>query len=332
MSSEPVAGKGDSTPLVSVVIVNYNGKRFLEACLHAVATVAFSRYAHEVIVVDNQSSDGSQALLRQWPGITYIESAVNTGFTGGNNLGVQAARGDIVLLLNNDTRVETCLDPMVDALLCGGTGVVGCRLLYGDGRIQFSSGHEHTPLRIVLSWLGLEKQAWLPPVFRRLETHPGFYEQNHSQLAWVSGAALMTHTALWRQLGGLDESYFMYCEDVDYCRRVRQTGAAVAYTAASTITHFEGAGKEWIGINALLRTARSYVLYVSKHFGSARSRLMACALGLLFMGRAVAFHGLSVLRRHVDARRLNSNKARAFREAGSQLLHCALTGMTPKLP
>jgi GT2 family glycosyltransferase len=318
--------------LVSVVIVNYNGKPFLEACLQAVSTVAFSKYRHEVVIVDNQSSDGSQAWLRQCQGITYIESPTNTGFTGGNNLGVKAAKGDVILLLNNDTRVESCLDSMVDELLSNQVGVVGCQLRYGDGRIQFSTGYEHTPLRIVLSWLGLEKRSGLPRIFRRLETNPTFYDSPHSAIDWVSGAALLTHTKLWRKLGGLDDNFFMYCEDVDYCRRVRLAGQRISYVSGARITHYEGAGKEWIGVNALLRTSRSYVLYVRKHFGAVRARLMATGLSTLFLTRALAFQLKSVFKRQADARRIQASKADAYAKAGTQLMLCALTGQTPRQP
>lgn len=318
--------------LVSVVIVNYNGKHFLAHCLDSLQKVAFQKWRHEIIVVDNASSDGSQEWLRQRTDIRFIESPVNTGFTGGNNLGAQAARGDILFLLNNDTRVETCLDPMVDELLQAGAGVVGCLLHYGDQRLQFSAGYEHTPLRIVLSWLGLEKRAWLPSIFKRLATDARFYAQRQSPIAWVSGAALMTHTALWRQLGGLDERYFMYCEDVDFCRRVRLAGHTVTFTPQARITHFEGGGKPWLGIKALQRSARSYVLFVVKHFGGFSVRLMALCLGTIFLTRTLAFYALSTLKRTPDARALLADKAQAFGTVGSGLLKCALTGQIPELP
>lgn len=319
--------------LISVVIVNYNGLKFLQQCLDAVSRIAFSKYDFEIVVVDNASSDGSQALLREWPGVTYIESPVNTGFTGGNNLAAKAAKGDILLLLNNDTQVETSLDPMVDELLRPGVGAVGCRLHYGDGRLQFSSGHEHTALRIACSWFGVEKWAWLPKIFRRLETDPAFYDADHSQVDWVSGAALMTWTHLWQQIGGMDESFFMYCEDVDYCRNLRLAGQSVRYTRASSITHYEGAGKVWIGPNALQRTARSYVIYVNKHFGALRSRLMAGALGSTFILRAAVFSAMAILRRlPVDRGAVLKEKGTAFLQSGKSLLRCAISGQQPELP
>lgn len=318
--------------LVSVVIVNYNGLKFLQDCLDTAFQKAFSKHDFEIIVVDNNSTDGSQQLLRNRPDITYIESKINTGFTGGNNLGAKAAKGDILFLLNNDTRVETSLDPMVEELLRPHIGVVGCRLQYGDGRLQFSSGHEHTPLRIACSWFGVEKWGWLPKIFRRLETNAVFYGAHRTHVDWISGAALMTPTALWRKLGGLDENFFMYCEDVDYCRNARLAGLTVSYTPASVITHYEGAGKAWIGINALLRTSRSYVLYVDKHFGQAQSRLMAAALGSTFALRALAFSGLSLLKSGTDRGVILRDKGAAFFKAGTSLLGCAISGQPPPLP
>jgi len=195
-----------------------------------------------------------------------------------------------------------------------------------------SAGYEHTPGRIVLSWLGFEKRAWMPGIFKRIETDARFYAQRQPAVAWVSGAALMTHTALWRQLGGLDERYFMYCEDVDYCRCIRQTGQRVVFTPQSLITHFEGGGKPWVGSKALQRSTRSYVLFVVKHFGGLRVRFMALALGSIFLVRTLAFFTLALIKRTPDVRAVLADKAQAFRAAGAGLLRCAFTGQIPELP
>lgn len=112
MSIEAHVTPSADRPLVSIIVVNFNGKQFLTECLNSAFDKAFKKYPFEIVVVDNCSQDGSQQIpLRARPDITYIESDTNTGFTGGNNLGVRAAKGELVFLLNNDTRVETCLDP-----------------------------------------------------------------------------------------------------------------------------------------------------------------------------------------------------------------------------
>jgi hypothetical protein len=107
----------------------------------------------------------------------------------------------------------------------------------------------------------------------------------------------------------------------------------VSYTRASSITHYEGAGKVWIGPKALQRTTRSYVVYVSKHFGPSRSRLMAGALGCTFMLRALAFSATAVLRRlPADRGAVLKEKGAAFLQSGKSLLRCAISGQQPQLP
>ncbi len=319
------------TPDVSVVIVNYNGLAFLPGCLDSLHR-AFSRFTHEVIVVDNASSDGSQAWLIERRDIRYIALSENTGFTGGNNVGVAAAEGRVVLLLNNDTLLQTPLDDMIAKALAPGVGVVGCRLLYGDGRQQFSVGLDHQPLRIVLSWLGLEKRHRLPDVFRRLETDPTFYLVDHASVPWVSGAVLATPRALWQKLSGLDEEFFMYCEDVDYCKRARDAGFSVAYDSSVLVTHFEGAGKAWIGSAALLRTVRAYFIYLEKHAGIQRARLCAAGLAAVFALRCMAFAALTLLAKADTHKAIRRMQAKGFASACQVMAIAAVRGQRPALP
>lgn len=318
-------GMTDREPDVSVLIVNYNGLQFMEACLDSVAK-AFLKFRHEVIVIDNDSSDGSQAYLRARGDIRYIESAENLGFTGGNNRAAREARGRILLLLNNDTCVHGVLDPLVDSVSDPAVGVAGCRLVYGDGRQQFSVGLRHSPARIVLSWLGLEKRHWLPSVFRRLETDRTFYDTSHSEVDWVSGACFATPRALWERLGGFDETFFMYCEDVDYCFRVVEEGLRVSYRADVRVTHFEGAGRPWIGHPALQRTVRSYLHLVGKHAGRPTTRLMSLGLGMVFAMRAFAFGARAHLSVGQSDQGVNRDKGAGYLKVGRALFSHALLG------
>jgi GT2 family glycosyltransferase len=304
-------------PDVSVVIVNYNGLRFLPECLDTVRA-AFTRYSAEVIVIDNASVDGSQAFLRTRPDIRYIESTENLGFTGGNNRAAREATGRVLLLLNNDTRCDGSLDALIDEALQPEVGVAGCHLVYGDGRLQFSVGFEHTPVRIALSWLGLEKQWRTPDVFRRVQTRPGFYAQSSPSVDWVSGACLATRREVWERLGGLDDAFFMYCEDVDYGRRVRQLGLRASYRADVTVTHYEGAGKAWAGRATVLRTLRSYLLFVTKHFGRGAASRLALSLGLVFSAKALAHAGRAVLSQTAERRALQRDKRNGYFNAAQQ--------------
>lgn len=324
------AGRNPRAPLpdVSVIIVNYNGLRFMAECLDSLKT-AFDHYSFEVIVIDNASSDGSQAFLRGRDDIHYIESAINLGFTGGNNRAAADARGRVLLLLNNDTRVQGKLDALVAQALRPDVGAAGPRLAYGDGRLQFSVGFHHSPVRIVLSWLGLERRHRLPTVFRRTQTEPAFYDVGHEDVDWVSGAVLATRTEVWRALDGLDDMFFMYCEDVDYCLRVRNAGLRVTYLPEVCVTHYEGAGKAWIGAAALSRTARSYFKFTDKHSGPAQARRLALVLSAVFLGRSLAFWMLGLVSFSKPERSaLRLDKGRGYHAAAKQLFRAAWQGST----
>ncbi|MCJ7602649.1 MAG: glycosyltransferase [Desulfobulbaceae bacterium] len=275
--------------LVSIIIVNYNGRNFLDDCITSIKK--FVSVPYEIIIVDNASADGSCDYIKtSWPDIKLVESKDNSGFTGGNNLGVSHARGNLVFLLNNDTKLLSDIK-----LACGmfsadpNLGVVGGRLYYGNGRQQFSIGLEHSPLRIILSWAGAKKATMLPSLFRREILDEKSYTLPHCSVAWVSGACLITRRELWLELQGLDEQYFMYIEDVDYCKRVRLAGYRVAYTPELEVVHYEGAGKAWVGDMALTRTLRSYLIYTEKFYGSFSALFLRLGLSLIFLLRALAY-------------------------------------------
>ena len=281
-------GRAGQAPLVSVIIVNFNGIGFLDDCIDTLKN-AFKKYSSEIIVVDNASTDGSREFLRQSKGIRLIELEKNCGFARGNNVGANQARGAFLLLLNNDTKCLTDLDGFIEMMGDGKLGACGCALAYADGRLQLSVGYEHSPLRIVMSWIGLAGSGKGKSIFSRMVRDPDFYLRRQHDVDWVSGASLLTRSDVWRRLGGFDEAIFMYCEDVDYCKRVRQLGYEVAFCPDVRVLHHEGAGKAWIGSNALQQTARSYLTYVAKHHGGLSRFGVALSLATVFMLRAFAY-------------------------------------------
>ena len=320
-------------PRVSVVVVNYNGLRFLPGFFESM-TRAFECHVFELIVVDNNSTDGSVAWLRahtQHFAFRLFALQQNTGFTGGNNFGAAWARGEVLLLINNDTAWREPLDAMIDAAMAPGVGAVGCQLRYGDGRLQNSIGLEHTAPRIVLSWLGLEKRPGAPPLLRKFETRPEIYARSNDAVAWVSGACFATRTDVWQRLRGLDAELFMYCEDVDYGRRAREHGWRVTYLAAPVVTHFEGGGKAWVGGDALLRTARSYYIVTAKASGRGVARAFSVALAGVFALRSLAFAGLALASNLPGPRGVREAKAAGYRHAAACLGRAAWSGQTPPL-
>jgi len=319
---------GKEPPLVSVIIVNFNGLRFMDECIRTLAN-AFDKYPFEIVVVDNSSSDGSQDWLRARDDIVYVESKLNTGFTGGNNLGAAHASGQRLLFINNDTRVISKLDILVDLLDDSEIGLAACRLQYGDMRQQYSFGFDHSPIRIALSWLGVEKWHSLPTVFRRLETNPAAYLRDHDNLDWTSGACFVIRTTDWVSLRGFDTAFFMYCEDVDLCVRIRQLGKRVAYTADCQVIHYEGSGKAWIGYAALKRTVRSYQIFTMKHYGNSTAILLSIWLGVIFLSRSAVFYMLALASDRNRA--VRKEKATGFWRAGA-LLFSSLSPTAMKAP
>jgi len=308
---------------LSILIVNFNGKKFLGPCFESIfqhVTVPF-----EIIVVDNASFDDSVSYIRRnYPTVKLVENPVNSGFSGGNNLAAKNARGRYLLLLNNDTVIRSSLTPLINFMDSENSiGVLGCRLFYGDGRQQESIGHIPSIFSLVFSWTPF---AWIFPYsakFRRLVTsNSKLYDQTFSEVEWISGACLLTRSFLWEQLGGLDEQYFMYMEDTDYCRRVRESGYKIAYSASCEVTHFEGGGGSWIGERAVLNTIDSYIVYVKKYYGT-----MAVIVFRILLAQVLAFRSLAFFITATLGASLNGHeKASAFWRAAIRLLSIRRTG------
>lgn len=302
--------------LLSIIIVNYNGTQYLRDCLNSIKQMINCEY--EVIIVDNASSDGStQYLKNNFPWVKLIENNCNSGFSAGNNLGVSIARGDYILLLNNDTLILDDIQPAMEVFENNDDiGVIGCKLLYGDGRLQFSNGYDHTPLRITLSWIGLQKFNFLPSIFRREERRTSHYDKIQHNVSWVSGAFLITRKHLWKKLGGMDDHYFMYVEDVDYCKRVRDAGYRVVYLPSIKIIHYEGGGKVWLGRNALHNTVNSYLKYVHKHHNKIAVFFMRYVLCGIMLLRGIVYGAIFM----VINKDVYKEKCKAFSGVGASIL------------
>lgn len=211
---------------VSAIIPVWNGEAHLTACLDALLVQAGVEL--EVIAVDNGSSDGSAALLRQrYPAVRLIESERNLGYAGGCNVGLRAAGGDVLLLLNQDTVVRPgWAATLYAALQDTSVGVVGCKLLYNDGLVQHAGG--------ILRWPRAEADHW-----GHCEADDGRWDVPREP-DYVSGAAWGMRRDTFERVGELDEGFWpAYYEDDDYCLRVRQAGLRVLYVPRAVAVHAE---------------------------------------------------------------------------------------------
>ena len=231
-----------SQPL-AIIIVSYNARGDLERCLASLHSPP-PAIGHEIVVVDNQSSDGSAEAARRWPGVRVIEAGSNAGFAHANNLGLRATRSTNVLLLNSDTIVPAgAIDRLVAELdREPDVAVVGPRLVDADGRAELSFGRMIGPLN-ELRQKRIARSAAVDTLTRRRQ-HPD----------WVSGACLLVRRADADAVGGLDERFFMYTEDVDFCAAIRARGRQILFTPDVEIVHLRGRS----AANAPAATAHAY--------------------------------------------------------------------------
>lgn len=217
---------------ISVIVVSYNTCNILERCLHA-AIDALHGFAYELVVVDNASNDGSQAMVKEkFPGCHLITNLMNQGFARACNQGIQCSQGSIILLLNSDAFLNPdAIQKMIPAIQSlPMAGILGPALVYPDGRVQRDHGPLPTLFTEVCSLLGLDKPSLRIPLNKQVK-----------QTGVVSGACMLVKRVLLDQIGLFDESYFFFSEEIDLCRRANQGGWVVYYLPAAEVIHMEGA-------------------------------------------------------------------------------------------
>jgi N-acetylglucosaminyl-diphospho-decaprenol L-rhamnosyltransferase len=267
-------------PELSVVIVNWNVRDLLRRCLESVFVAGGPSTDHasprtEVIVVDNASTDGSVEMIRtEFPQVTILTNTANLGFAGGNNQGIAAAQGRYVLLLNADAEVlGDALSVLVQYMGAhSDVGLVGPQLLYPDGRVQSSRRRFPTLATLFLESTWLESLA---P--RSLLNRYYVLDQPDSALLdvdWVVGAAMLIRRETLQQVGGLDEGFFMYSEELDWCRRIKAAGWRVVYQPAAQIVHHVGKSSEQAIPDRHINFQRSKIRYTHKYHGPVTAKTL----------------------------------------------------------
>ena len=263
-------------PLVSIIILSWNVRDLLRACLRSLP-IGDSRI--EIIVVDSASTDGAPAMVQsEFPQVRLMASAENMGYTRGNNLGLRAARGRYLLILNPDTEISGDALAQMTAYMEAQpqVGVLGPQLLYPDGRIQ------STRRRFPTFLTALVESTWLQPyVGRGLLDH--FYardlrDDEIAEVDWVMGAAMFVRRQAYEQVGGLDEQFFMYSEELDWCRRMSAAGWKVVYFPPARIIHHQARSAAQVPAQTHIRFNSSKVLYVRKYRGWMLAELLRCWL------------------------------------------------------
>jgi hypothetical protein len=268
-----------------VIIVNYHSEALLRACLESLPSAAHP-VSFEVIVVDNSGTALSSGALDALPDVRRIDPGGNVGFAHACNLGMAAARGRHFLLLNPDTiahpgavaTLSRHLDVFPEA------GVVAARLLDPDGTLQYSCRRFPRPLSILFG-----RYALLTRLFpgNAVSRDYLYLEWDHATLRpvdWASGACLMARREVLDRVGGLDDGYFLFVEDMDWCRRVRDAGLEVLYVPQAEVTHRIGASRGPVPSWVMWERHRSMLRYVRKHFGWPRAVVGLVGAGLALRG------------------------------------------------
>lgn len=254
-------------PEVSIIIVSYNT---VKLTLKAIETV-YEQTKHvsfELIVLDNDSSDGSaEAIAERFPDLTLIASKKNHGFAAGNNVASKHATGEYLLLLNPDTEVY---DGAIDKLVAFANenpkaGIWGGRTVFPDGSLNFAScWNRMTPWSLFSSTIGLSR-AFPESEFLNPEEIGSWKRDTVREVDIVVGCFFLIKKDMWEELGGFDESYFMYGEETDLCLKMRKKGYRPMITPDATIMHIVGASAN-TRFDQILMITRAHVTLIRRHW------------------------------------------------------------------
>ena len=259
---------------VSVIIVNYNVKYFLELCLRSVLNAVHTLEV-EVIVIDNQSSDGSLPfLIPKFPTVNFIDAGTNLGFGKASNLGLANATGEYILFLNPDTVLPP--DALIKALdfFAHNTdaGAIGVKMIDGSGAFLKESKRSFpTPVTSLYKLFGLAALFPTSTVFSKY--HLGYLNENKNhEVAVLSGAFMMIKKMILDQIGGFDEQFFMYGEDIDLSYRIQKAGFKNYYVSDFTIIHFKGESTRKGSLNYVKIFYQAMSIFVKKHYTGSQKK------------------------------------------------------------
>ncbi len=253
----------------SIIIISWNVRELLQRCVESLQqSLAGSDWQTEIIVVDNASSDGSAALVRtEFPTVRLIETGANLGYAGGVNAGLAVAQGRWLLVLNPDIEAVDAALPVLLAWAAAHPhcAVVGPQLRYPDGALQ--SSRRRWPTRLTLFMESTLLARWWPhnPWARRyhLDDRPADAEQS---VDWLVGAALLVRHAAVAAVGGMDERFWMYSEELEWQWRLSRQGA-IWYVPAAVLIHHEGRSSAQVPARKHIAFQRSKLRFAARQFG-----------------------------------------------------------------
>ena len=301
--TEKLPTKVDHVPDLSIILVCWNNKDYLEPCLDSLYDSKL-QYSFDVVVVDNGSTDGSQQMLREkFPQVKIIQNDHNVGLGKASNQGIETTSGRHVLLLNNDTIVNgPSLDMMVQFLdNNANAGAVGGKLLNPDGSVQ-SCYNDFPSLKeefLIATRLG--ELIW--------EGYPGKIKGDEiMSVSWMGSACLMLRRSALDEVGLLDEEYFIYGDEADLQYRLKKSGWDLFYLPEATTIHYGGRSMNRWGRRKMVY--RGHLLFFQKNYGETRTWLLRFMLAVLSLGKLIiwSFAFLSPKWRDRADKELRSNR------------------------
>jgi GT2 family glycosyltransferase len=256
---------------LSIIIVNYNVKEFLQNLLHSINKAA-QNISHEIIIVDNGSDDGSVELIQQkFPEVKLVINKENLGFGKANNIAMEQARGEYFLLVNPDTLLsENTLQEMMGFLKDHPeAGIAGCKILNPEGTLQLACRRSFPG-----PWTSFCKVAGLSNLFPKSKIFAKYnltyLDENQTyEVDAISGSFMMMKREAYEKTGGFDEDFFMYGEDLDLCYRIQKEGYKVFYVHSAQIIHYKGESTKRSNIDDTKLFYDAMHLFVKKHFSAS---------------------------------------------------------------
>jgi len=254
---------------VSVSIVNFNAKEYLDRCLTALYK-SITRHSFEVIVVDNASNDGSADLVKlKFPSAKLIVNSSNLGFIKANNIGIKNSRGRYILCLNNDTEVlDGSIDKLIDFMDSNpDAGAAGPKLLNSDRTLQMQCRREFPTLSNSLFYF-----SGLNRFFPKNKLFGGYLltyldDKNTVEVDCLCGAAMIVRREAIEKVGLMDESYYMYGDDIDWCYRIKKAGWKIYYLPGAEIIHYGGrGGSRRQSYRNIFEFHRAMAVFYRKHY------------------------------------------------------------------
>jgi O-antigen biosynthesis protein len=256
---------------LSIIIVNYNVKEFLQNLLHSISKSS-NKINREIIIVDNASNDGSvEFISEKFPEVNLIANTKNLGFSTANNIGMKQAKGKYILLLNPDTLVS---EDTFEKMICffeenPQVGLAGCRILNPDGTLQLACRRSFPG-----PWTSFCKVTGLSNLFPKSRLFAQYNltyldsDQTYEVDA-ISGSFMMFRKDVYEKIGGLDEKFFMYGEDLDFCYRAQKSGYKVFYVHSTQIIHYKGESTKKSGLDETKIFYNAMHLFVKKHLSGS---------------------------------------------------------------